>query len=718
MRTFTAIGLAAVMLALTPAPQAQNAITMTDLGTLGGNYAAARAINGAGQVVGNSELAPDNTEYHAFLWSDGVMQDLGNLCHGTCSGSRLSMATDINDAGQVTGWSYTPTGDTQAFIWQNGTMTALPMAGFTKSSATGINNQGQIAGQACTGPGIDGCRAVLWENAASAPIVLGVLNPALPYSTATDVNEGGRVVGQSRVAINAASGFHEFHGFVWDADTGMVDLGVVDSNSALNRNHASGINDTGTIAGNAYVGNFIERGVTWSGGVPQLLPTFLPDNGSIRTYVSAINNADVVVGATPDTCGEYQAVMWANGAVTPLGGFARNNAPAGCHLSWAYGLNDRGQIVGQSLYSPPNSSDPSQWRAVLWTTTPPQSETTTTIAASPVTYGSNAEVTVTVSASAGGPASGSVSLSVDGGTPQDQALVNGVATFVVPNPTGGSHSLSALYAEQGAFLESSGGGTLIVHRAAATIAVTGYSGTFDGAAHGAAGSATGVHGESLTVLLNAGASFTNVPGGTAQWTFTGDGNYEPASGTVSIAIQPAPLTVTAQDAAIILGAPLPAFGVTYSGFAGSDGPSSLAGTLAFSTEATSAGPVGTYAVVPGGLASSNYAIGFVSGTVLVTYNVCPSYDQDVAHRRGSTIPIRIALCDAGGNAIPAMGIVVQATGGAVAAGNANPGEVFRHVGGNEFLFTLQASGIAPGVHWLTFKASGDPVPHAVRFTVR
>ena len=64
----------------------------------------------------------------------------------------------------------------------------------------------------------------------------------------------------------------------------------------------------------------------------------------------------------------------------------------------------------------------------------------------------------------------------------------------------------------------------------------GYTGVYDGNAHGATGSATGVKGEDLSSLLHLGATFTNVPGGTANWTFDGNGNYNPTSGTVGIVI--------------------------------------------------------------------------------------------------------------------------------------------------------------------------------------
>jgi len=70
----------------------------------------------------------------------------------------------------------------------------------------------------------------------------------------------------------------------------------------------------------------------------------------------------------------------------------------------------------------------------------------------------------------------------------------------------------------------------------ATISINGYSGAYTGTAHGATGTATGVGGVNLNAWLNLGATFTDVPGGTAHWTFNGGINYNNASGDVSIVI--------------------------------------------------------------------------------------------------------------------------------------------------------------------------------------
>src|SRR5207247_8098127 len=74
------------------------------------------------------------------------------------------------------------------------------------------------------------------------------------------------------------------------------------------------------------------------------------------------------------------------------------------------------------------------------------------------------------------------------------------------------------------YKSTSGDLAITISQADATIAVNGYTGVYDGNAHGATGSATGVKSENLTSLLHLGASFANVSGGTAHWTFDGDTN--------------------------------------------------------------------------------------------------------------------------------------------------------------------------------------------------
>nr|WP_232058424.1 MBG domain-containing protein [Nibribacter ruber] len=88
------------------------------------------------------------------------------------------------------------------------------------------------------------------------------------------------------------------------------------------------------------------------------------------------------------------------------------------------------------------------------------------------------------------------------------------------------------------YKDASGSTNVTITKAAASISVNGVTVVYDGQAHGAFGTAAGVKGESLKELLLLGDTFKNTPGGTANWSFTGNDNYEPAKGSVMITISP------------------------------------------------------------------------------------------------------------------------------------------------------------------------------------
>ena len=70
--------------------------------------------------------------------------------------------------------------------------------------------------------------------------------------------------------------------------------------------------------------------------------------------------------------------------------------------------------------------------------------------------------------------------------------------------------------------------------------ISGYSGVYDGAAHGATGYCLAVNGTTHLAGLDLGASFTNVPGGTATLGLHRcHGNYNDTAGDVAIVISKA-----------------------------------------------------------------------------------------------------------------------------------------------------------------------------------
>src|SRR5690349_10007602 len=134
MRSITGVLIVAVLGIANSHAIAAPLYRITDLGALGGSSSQPRAINEAGQVVGEANTDGYNEPPHAFLYDKGLMHDLGTL------GGKYSGATGINDLGQVVGGAYTTTGEVRAFLYSGGIMQDLGTLGGDKSDADQINN--------------------------------------------------------------------------------------------------------------------------------------------------------------------------------------------------------------------------------------------------------------------------------------------------------------------------------------------------------------------------------------------------------------------------------------------------------------------------------------------------------------------------------------------------------------------------------------------------
>ena len=160
-----------------------------------------------------------------------------------------------------------------------------------------------------------------------------------------------------------------------------------------------------------------------------------------------------------------------------------------------------------------------------------------------------------------------------------------------------------------------------ITKADAKITVTKYSETYDGKAHTAVGTATGVESTpaDLTSLLDVSGT-THTDAGTYTgdpWTFAGNGNYNLASGQVDDEIQQRPITVTADAASMVWSSPDPVFtyGITSGSLAGSD---SFDGAL---SRTPTGGNEGTYTITQGTLTIlpkvTNYDLTFVGNTYTI-----------------------------------------------------------------------------------------------------
>jgi len=117
--------------------------TMHDLGTLGGSYSYATAINRSGYEVGDAETASGGQR--AFLY-DGSMHDLGSLGEYDA----FIFTTGINDSGRVVGYAARPFPTSNHPFYYDGTMHDLGTLGGSDAEAYDINNSGQVVGYSIT----------------------------------------------------------------------------------------------------------------------------------------------------------------------------------------------------------------------------------------------------------------------------------------------------------------------------------------------------------------------------------------------------------------------------------------------------------------------------------------------------------------------------------------------------------------------------------------
>lgn len=228
-----------------------NAGQMLDLGTFsGGGNSVANAIDQFGDITGNAQIAAGN--FHAFLYRRGTMHDLGTLPGGTYSGgfgiNRVKEERAERSGGiEVVGYGDVPGDCTfhvscpyHAFLYSQGAMHDLgTLPGGFFSNATAINQFGQITGSADNS--IGNFHAFLYEHGDIRD--LGTL-PNGFESFATGMNKHAQIVGYGSV-----DSINDFHAFVY-RNGKMQDLNnLIPSNTGWFLGFAFGINDHGQITG-------------------------------------------------------------------------------------------------------------------------------------------------------------------------------------------------------------------------------------------------------------------------------------------------------------------------------------------------------------------------------------------------------------------------------------------------------------------------------------
>jgi probable HAF family extracellular repeat protein len=205
------------------------------------------------------------------------------------------------------------------------------------STATAINNSGEVAGGQC----VDGCNAFH----ATLTSRLGIQDLGTfggPASVAFALNDNGEVVGQSDTGVLDVNGV-DFVSLAFLADrTSVRSLGTL---PGYNHSQAFGINNRGQIVGFSYnfdpvvpsrtVQNF--HAFLYDGDTMTDLGTL----GGTISVAFGINNRGQIVGRSRTAAGEVHAFLYQSGVMTDLGTLGGN-------FSTARAINAEEWIVGGS----------------------------------------------------------------------------------------------------------------------------------------------------------------------------------------------------------------------------------------------------------------------------------------------------------------------------------------------------------------------------------
>ena len=383
--------------------------TVTNLGTFGGNVSSAASINEIGWITGTANNAGDHSG-EAALWHDGQKIPLGTL-GGENSGvdwpnhNNFGLIAGISETSQVNplneDWScqaFFPTvPDTKhiclGFAWRDGTMKALSTLGGFNGYASGTNELGQIVGWAETASHDPTCSAfthfpnsfyqvlqfepVVW-NASGRIRELPTISGD-PDGAATATNDRGEIVGISGTCDQAVGRFSAKHAVLWQ-NGDVINIG---SFGGISWNTPQSINDRGVVVGFLNLpgdtqGQLQPIGFIWSksAGLRKILP--LP--GDTNTIANGINDLGQVVGQSFNAkTGASRAFIWENGKTMDLNCFLPANTSL--YLITASDINDHGDIVGQAtvqgtseapafMARPPHNWDPATATPVRAVVTP------------------------------------------------------------------------------------------------------------------------------------------------------------------------------------------------------------------------------------------------------------------------------------------------------------------------------------------------------------
>lgn len=355
-----------------PQPPEPSSYSVINLGNPnGGTASVGNTINDLGWPMGASNLSGDLTE-HATVWLPGQAVDLGTL-----GGPNSDVVfPNRNNTGEIVGvaetartqplgeyWSCalaffaTITGHTcLGFVWQKGAMTQLSTLGGDNGVASAVNNAGQVVGWSetsfhdptCNAPQVLQFKATLWDPSGQIHALPQFRND--PDSAAVAINNNGQVVGISGICSNAIGGYSAIHAVLWQNGR-VIDLGNIGGHGW---NTPVSINDNGEVAGFANVkGDIVSGQLTanfhaflWTRESGMVDLGTLP--GDAISEATGINNQGQIVGTSYGAGFTHpRAFLYQNGKMTPLDSLVVGDTTLSLIITGD--INDEAEITGQAL---------------------------------------------------------------------------------------------------------------------------------------------------------------------------------------------------------------------------------------------------------------------------------------------------------------------------------------------------------------------------------
>lgn len=234
--------------------------------------------------------------------------------------------TGINASGQIVGDVGVEGGARRAFVWSGGVTQTFGTLGGADSAGAAINGSGTITGQSSLADG--NSHAFVGSGGSLAD--LNVRGDDSITSGGRAINDSGQVAGIYYADGAASRAFTRVGGV-------DIDLGTLGGDFAI----ASGINSAGHIVGFSALDDtsiYLAHAFLYAEGVMRDLGTVVPD--ASLSEATAINDRDQVAGHG-FVRGSHHAFLWEDGVMRDLG-------TLGGRRSFAYGLNNLGQVVGNS----------------------------------------------------------------------------------------------------------------------------------------------------------------------------------------------------------------------------------------------------------------------------------------------------------------------------------------------------------------------------------